>query len=269
MTDFVFETFENSPTTQREKTRWLEYSFGTHVVRLLTPPKRIFTHFFRGKGTIECLGRDCPVCKRNKELEAAYPTDYNKQTGYVASTPRHYANVLDRTPVKVCPQCGVENKRDALGQFPNSCTACGTVLVAVEHGRSNVVKAVNISETNAKALNALRTGVLDNDGNPRGLGTFDIAFLVSSSNGKKNIGVSATNNFDEVTVPEDKLYDVSKLIIHLEPEEVLKFMSGIGLKDIFAARRATTEVDDVVAPPVAVAKAEVDIAETLAALGFD
>jgi len=244
MTDIVFETFDSTENRTFTKTNFLIFDYGTHTVRLLTAPRRVFTHFFKGKGTIKCLGRDCPVCKVNKSLQSEYPEDYKSQPAYNSSTPRHYINVYDRTMVKVCPECKAENKKDIMSQYPNVCTKCGTVITGVVPARSNTVKVANISDTNAERLMGFRLSVRDDNDEPLGLRNFDVDFTVARSGGRKDISVSASSSKgarDEVEVPEELFYDLDKQVVSLEQNEIVNFMRGVSLKDIFTARKGTKE----------------------------
>ena len=266
MTDFTFDTFDEKKT-EYAKTQFLEMDFGAHIIRLLSKPHRVFVHFFKGRGSVACLGSECPVCKVNKMLKEQYPENYKSQPNYNSSSPRHYVNVLDRTPVKICPSCQTENKRDIINQYPNVCKSCGELIVEAKEQLSDKVKVANFSETIASEMMMMRSTELTESGEPLGLGNFDIAIRVSKSGGKKNITVIPTTNRDEVSVPEDALYDLTNIVIKLSAEELATFMKGVSLKDIFAARRSNSTTKAVEHEDV---EQEVinDINQTLKELGF-
>lgn len=240
--NIVFESLDRSKS-KFQKTVFLDFSYGTHQVRLLSQPVLIFVHYFKNRGSITCLGRDCPVCKANKSLQAEYPENYRQQPGYNPSSPRYYINVLDRSPVKIClnPECEHENKMDLMGHFPSSCSKCGTFLGESPVQVSNKIKVANISSTNADRLMALQVSVRDDKDEPLGLGNFDLEFLVTNVKGKKDISVQAStkkNSKDVFDVDENDLYDLNKVVIKLDPDDVVQFLRGVSLKDIFAAKSA-------------------------------
>jgi hypothetical protein len=269
--DITFET-SDSTRTKYERTNFLDLSYGLHQARLLSNPKRIFVHYFKGRGSVQCLGSDCPICKVNKSLQVEFPENYRQQPSYNGSSPRHYVNILDRSPVKVCtnPECQHENKLDLMNHFPNSCVKCGVFIADVPVTISNKVKVANISQTNADKLMALKLSVRDDNGEPVGLGNFDIEFLVTTSGGKKDVSVQASskkNAYDKLDeVPEESLYNLDSAVIKLEPQEMVQFMRGVSLKDIFVAKKAGST------PSIAVAetekKIEDSIEDTLKKLGF-
>lgn len=266
MSDIVFETFGNT-NTKFEKTRYVDLSFGMRTVRLLAPPVRVFVHFVKDRGMFKCLGRDCPVCKINKSLQTDYPEDFRKQQGYNASNPRHYINVMDRTFVKVCASCGAENYKDALYQFPNTCSKCGTIISEILPAPSNKVKVLNLSQTNADKLMNYRLAVRDEHDEPLGLGNFDIDVVIVTAGSKKDISVqpsSSPTSREKVSFEESDLYDLNKITLELSSEEIVQFLKGVSIKDLFAARKAET-VTETDKPSEAAVKS---IEDTLKALGF-
>ena len=228
------------------KTNFMKFDFGTHRVRLLGEPHRVFTHYLRGKATIECLGRDCPICQNNKSIKSEHPDDYRNVSGYNNSSPRHYINVLDRTSVKICSECQTENKPNIANEFSPTCSKCNTFITEVEPMPSGKVKVINISQTNADTLNTLNSTIQDKDGEKIGLENFDVIFMVTQSGSRKNIApMPDTNATDKIEVPEDALYDLKSLVIKLEPDEIIELQRGVSLRDIFAARRGEELSDEV------------------------
>jgi len=222
-----------------EKIRFLSFDFGQHIVRLLNT-KVIYVHFLNSsKATVKCLDEECPYCKLNRQLILENPDDYKNQKGWNPKLRRHYFNVLDRTPVKVCPNCGVETKKGINGLYTQACGECGTFISGVSESPSNKIKVTNLSETNGVRLNAFQQSVLDEGGNHLGLENFDILFLVTrTAEGRKDITpVPLPGNKDILDhVQEDQLYDLDKAVIALNPNEMLDLQRGISLRDIFAAR---------------------------------
>jgi len=241
-----FNTRSENSENKFEKTEFLNFDFGQHLVRVLGEPKLHVVHFIpRHNSTIKCLDEDCIICKNNKQLISEHPEDFRNQNGYIAKQYRHYVNILDRTVVKVCPQCGKEHKRGINGLFSTAClnTSCGTFLTNVDERPSNKIKVANISETNAQKLNAYDMSVLDSNGNPIGLKSFDVLFVVTKTGKRKDISpVPVVQNTDAVEYDESKLFNLDRVIIELTPDELEEHLKGITLRDIFAARNPAKDV---------------------------
>jgi hypothetical protein len=54
---------------------------------------------------------------------------------------------------------------------------------------------------------------------------------------------------DKVNVPPESLFDTSKMIPEVSIEEMEKLVSGVSLRDVLAARRATTELPNELGDP--------------------
>jgi hypothetical protein len=235
-----FQT-RNPDEKKFEKTPFLVFDFGQHVIRILGKPKVHFLHFLpRQKMMVSCLGPDCPICANNKQIIFEHKENFRDIPGYMGRQTRHYFNVLDRTAVKVCPQCETEAKRGPNGQFPAACPECNTYLTGEKERPSNKVKVASISETNADLLNQYAIG---ENGEELILNDFDIMFYVTKSGQKKVITPSPVkDNNDKVDIPEDQLFDLDNVVIRLNPTEMVEAVKGVSFKDIFAARRVSTPV---------------------------
>lgn len=235
---FFDTTTTNSKTF--DKINFLTFDVGTHRVRLLPEPKVIFIHYLPGKGTVECLGKDCPICENNKRMQIEHPEDYSKMPGYNKASRRHYVNILDKTSVKVCPNCGHENKKDMTNRFSPACTKCNTFITGVEETISNKVKIANLSNTTADQVNALAGGQLDTEGNVKSISSYDFVFMVTMTGGKKIITpMPDSNATDPLPDVSDMLYDLSRAVIKLDRSEIINLVNGVALRDIFAARKVT------------------------------
>ena len=214
------------------KAQFLNYSLGEHRIRLLENPRRIFLHYFRGKGTIECLGSDCPICQRNKII-AASTGDPTKDPAYNKPSLRFYFNGVDRSMVKICPNCQEENKESQAGFLP-VCSECGAIITDVGSHPVDKVKVINVSRTNAEKLRSFQAGILDANKEPIGLENYDVLFKVYMTGKVKNIDPEPDPSAnDALEVPEDALYDLEKVTVKLEPDEIESFLKGVSLKDIF------------------------------------
>lgn len=262
----IFDTSEGTRTTF-EKPNYFYFDYGQHYVRILPKiTKKIYTHWIQGKGTLECIGDDeCPICENNKRLMAEHPETFRNISGWRARTERHYVNVLDRTPVKVCPNCQFEIKKDVTGGFPPVCKKCETFVTEIPVIISNKVKVANLNKSNADEINGYNESVLDKDGNPLGIENFDFMFLVTRGAGanRKSISVMPEpERNDKVEIPDDALNNLENVSIRLTSDEMMHYLKGISLKDIFSARRTATldtvESEDLEPETVDDIKSEID-----------
>lgn len=240
MIDFVTQ----SEQKKFEKPVFMNFEYGQHRVRLLGETRGVWTHFLRGRATIECLGADCPICQQNKLLRAQ-AEGTKAVAGVIPSSYRVYVNALDRTPVKVCPNCQTENKKTLAGVYAPQCKSCATFITDVEPVPSEKVKILNLSNTNAQKLVYIQSSNRDENDNPIGLENYDVLFMVMQAGDRKDISPSGDFSAnDKVEVPEDALFDLDNVVISLEPDEIGSLLSGVQLKDIFAARKTSEGVLD-------------------------
>lgn len=233
------------------RTEYISLTPGAHVIRILNSrAKDIFVHYIN-KATVECLGDDCPICANNKSLISAFPNDFRNQPGYVKKTERHYVNVLDKTPAKVC-ECGQEYK-DLSATF----CRCGKQLPDAKPLMK--VKVLAKGKTLFEHLETIHNSILDAENNPIGIHNYDISLVVSGTGRDVNY-TPIPNPANSAPVEQkylDEMFDLDKAIIRLTPEELLDLQRGISLKDIFAARRSKetavveTQVPEEVATQVA------------------
>ena len=224
------------------------FTVGTHVVRFLeaTEDARYdVTHFVVSpttKATIKCIGDECPICLNNRKIYLEHPKDAYNVPGFFGKSDKYTLNVFDKTVVKVCPECGAEiNKAGAV--FPPSCYKCDALISAVPEGPSNKVKLLQLSKTMAQQVTDIETAMEDAEGNLVPITAFDMIFKASTSNGKKTVTpIAAPMSNAPVEVSPDMLLDKDQFMA-LEADEIIDFLKGVSLKDIFAARRATTTVE--------------------------
>lgn len=259
-----FNTNTYSESKPFEKTRFLQTSLGQHTIRILNF-KEMFTHYLpMTNSSVACLAEECPICHDNKKLMAEHPEDFRKTPGWLPRQLKHYMNVLDRTLVKICPNCQAENKRGVSGQFSATCVECNTFLPQdLKPIPSDKVKVLSISDTNAQRLNTQEASNLDKDGNSIPFTSCDVIVTVSMLKDKKDISLSVTRDTDVVTVPAEFLYDLSKVLIRLTPQEMRDHLKGVSLKDIFTARRIVTTTST---EENSVAEANEDIKKKIEAL---
>lgn len=227
-----------------KKVEYIELTPGAHTIRILNDKALDVDTHYLGRVSVRCLGEDCPICANNKAIISNFPKDFSKQPGYNKRTERHYVNVLDKTPAKVCPNCGKEHK-DVSMLF---CT-CGTQLP--QHASPlNKVKLLAKGRTLFEHLETIHNTMLDAEGTPIGVNNFDITIVVSGS-GRDVTYTPIPNPAANAAVPDEvkaEMYDLDKAIISLEASEMLDLQRGTSLKDIFSARRASEK--QVVTEPV-------------------
>lgn len=250
-------SFFESQTKERtefKKPSYMQLTSGSHTIRVLqTNAKGYFQHWLGGP--VECLGDDCPQCQLNKKLIAENNNDFNvakKIPGFNWRQERAAVNVLDRTPVKICPQCQTEIKAED-DVFSASCPSCGHFIQKVPAKPLNEVKIFSRAASVFQKLDLFDKSTLDEDGEKIGLTNFDVELLVS---GNTTIP-RKTNNFDEIEVDDADLYDLDMVVMNLTPDEMSQRMRGVSFKDIFAARRAGEDTKVEVSTD-GVAKADVE-----------
>lgn len=223
--------------TQSKKIQYLSLTGPVHTLRILdTEAHMSYSHYINGV-LINCLGSDCPVCAENQKIYTEYPDNYKDIRGYYPRTRRFSVNVLDKTPVKICPKCGTDN-----GDV-SKCGACSELLTGVELTPSNKVKILSRGVTLFEQLNVLDNAIMDESGNQLHLTDFDIRLIVSGSGLQKTVTPLPLSN-DRAPVPDTlEKYDTKTLGITLSPDEITDLIRGISLRDIFAARKAGVQTD--------------------------
>ena len=235
--------FEKSSGEGRfTKTEYLKLTPGTHTIRIIqNEGRKYYQHWFNGG--VECLGEDCPQCKLNRKMiddiggdpQEAY-RQASKADGFVTRSPRGAVNVLDRTPIKVCPKCQTEN-RPANNVFGTACSNCAQLITEVEPTVTNNIKVFSRAASVFEQIDDLDKAVLDKEGEPVGVTNFDIMLHVVGNN---TVPVP-TDNRDTVEFDETKLYDLDSVSIKLEADEMERRMKGVSFKEIYQARRGEEE----------------------------
>lgn len=234
-----FADIETKEKKTFQKVTFLDLPPGQHIIRILEEnATKVHTHFIN-RSTVLCLEDDCPICQSNKKIFIENPDNFREVKGYSPKSKRYFVNVLDRTPVKVCPKCQTENKKGVNGIFPPSCSACGTYLNEAEIKPSNKVKLYSFGVGVAEQINAFQQAILDASGEPCPLTSYDIVLIVDGTGKEKktNLVAQAQRN-DPVEVPADAFFDAKNATITLKAEEMLQLQRGVSLKDIFASRKA-------------------------------
>lgn len=242
-----------------KKTTFFAPELGTHIIRFLEPTEKapkIEQHWLSGsKTSVKCLGDDCPICENNRLLLAENTgKKYIEIKGLNFPTLYAHINILDKTPVKICPnvKCGHEVKADVSGNFPPVCPYCisvqtQTLVVNEPIAISGKVKSMSLSRTLAGQIDMQEKGKLDTEGNPIPITAYDFEVFVVSNGDKKNIVFKAHPELNAVeNVPVEALFDTSNSVMTLTRDELIALLKGTQLRDIFVARKEskpTVEVE--------------------------
>jgi len=237
--DFVDTSDERKEYQDRRKTEFMKMTDGnSYTLRILqVPAKKIYTHFLNRKYAVECLGNECPICARNSEIYNKDNKNYSKDPDYVARQKRYYVNVLDKTLVKKCPECGTEYNNLNAGL----CNKCSKTLNDPEP--SNTVKVLSKGPAVFSQFNDIHNAVLDDAGEKLGINNFDLVLVVNGRGKDTKITVIPEAHKNKPVEGTYELFDLSNSTIELEPDEMLDVQRGVSLKDIFAARRAEKEAE--------------------------
>jgi hypothetical protein len=226
-----------------KKTEFIDLPAGQSVIRVIDESAvDFFTHYVKNI-TVKCLGANCPICKNNQKIYVENPKNYRNIPGYNSKSQRFYVNVLDKTLVKICPNCGAETKA-INNMFPNGCSACNTMIVSVQPHPLNKVKVFSKGVQVFEQLEAYSTSILDESGEPLGLTNFDITIMVTKQ-GKQTttIAIPQPQAREPLQYNKEDLFDLSKAIIELTESELLDLQRGVQLRDIFLTRNAEKKSD--------------------------
>lgn len=196
------------------------------------------------KVSVLCLGDEvCPICAHNQKLIRANPdVSPRNLKGLIFRQNRYLVNVLNRTLVKRSPSGNVVFAKG--GQFPSHDPDTGELLVDIQPEPLDQVEILERGPTLFSQLNAIMSQVTDEAGNPRSLTEYDIVIMATGSGRKMTTNVIPyPDNDDEIEVPEDDKYALETIGIRLSPDEMVKLMNGVSLRDIFEQRREDEEAD--------------------------
>jgi len=226
-----------------QRVKYFVWTPGEHTIRILDEDVPAQLCYWFGSGHVKALGADDPQAIQNKRIRMENPDNYKKVKGYRGLNIRYFMNVLDRTPVKVCPECGKEVKAIG-GEFANICPVCQKgELKDVEVAPLNEVRVIQGGKTLFEQFVEKQRTTTDEDGNEIGVQNFDITLQVVGTGNKRQSIALVGDGRDEVEVPPEQLYDVTKILPEVSFEEMEKLVSGVSLRDIFAGRRATAKVE--------------------------
>ena len=236
---------ERTPEFDGKKKQFLRLTPGNHVIRLLPGEQGFYityTHWINN-ANIECLDDECPICMNNKRIIAENPDNFREIKGYSRRRQVFYVNVLDRTPAKICPSCG-EIHKGVGGNFPSACSNCNAVLVNEQAKPLNDLAILNRGSELYENLKSINNENLDELGEKIGIENYDIMIMVPPKT-KRPVAQGMPHQRDEVTMPEEELFNLEEAPLKLSADEVNKFLRGASLKDIYAMRRADAIIEDI------------------------
>jgi hypothetical protein len=223
-----------------KKVEFIKLTKGTNVIRILDEDYVTYvTHYVPSAGvSFKCLGRaECPVCQHNKQLIVENPETFRNIQGYLPQQIRHYINVLDRTPVKVCTKCQKETKAYD-EKYPSACE-CGAFITAVVPTPLNKVKILSKGNELFEKFLLFQRKYGD-------ITTFDIELNAHDKNDKKSPdALPIREQNDVVTIDPELKFNLSEAILVLGASEINDVLRGVSLKDIFKARKVDKLEDEV------------------------
>jgi hypothetical protein len=180
-----------------------------------------------GKGmSFMCPGKDvCPICKWNAEAKAKNPKDPNLIRARRVFT----FNVLDRTPVITCPDCGVEHYRSKSG-YPTGCE-CGGSLKGIEPEPRNKVQ---ILQKGIKVIGQLTS--FEEDPDFGDLRTYDIK-IDTRGTGTETITNCSPKpkselDGDAIFTEDNQPFDIDAIIKPLSAADMKRILQGESFFDV-------------------------------------
>lgn len=232
--------------------RWVKLDEGKPVVVQILEDSatEYFKYWFRDS-TGKWVGyaspgyESCPIASRNRTIGKG-----NK--GYIKPRRTYCVNVLDMTPMVICPECGSVYWPQ---EKPATCS-CDTPLKDVKPEPLNKVRILERGYRLFKQLNSLDTGedsegnainsITDEEGNPLSITEYPIQ-IIRSGQGNETVTTPIPMLHLDAVNPEDYedlLYELPQGM-DLTNEEVLAIIEDrVPLSDIFAARNAENHKED-------------------------
>ena len=224
------------------KPKYFVWSPGKQIIRILDIDLIPVSCYWFG-ANIRAIGWDDPQSQQNKRIKLENPDNYRNVRGYKSPSDRYFVNVLDRTPVKMCPNCEMEVKA-VNGTFPAICPHCNEGIVSKITAKPlNKVRVLQTGKTLVDQFKTIDAKILKEDGTRVGAENFDIILHVVGTGNQRVSVAEETENFEELEVPPEDLYDTSKMAILVSEAELEQLMRGVSLRDLFAARRGSETVE--------------------------
>lgn len=190
-----------------KKTEYLTLTSGNeYIVRILDAMEtKVYAHFV-GRGWLECLEEECPICQNNRKILYEHPEDFRDVDGWCPKRPRFYLNVLDQSDKKV--------------------------------------KVLSSGPRLIEDLKVMSKSIRNEQDERIDIRSYDWSLSVRGAGRDKE--TTPSHRFfgkqTNVDLAGQELYDLKSLIIKLQPNEMLEVFNGASLKDVFAMRRAKKEL---------------------------
>jgi hypothetical protein len=191
------------------------------------------THWVQGrKLPVRCLGGECPICDRNKSINYD-----NKHPDFIRRDTSNIVNVIDLTPVKICPHCEFMNDKAATKCVNEE---CNKIIIDVD---VQPLKAVRYLEGNESLFTQIRMTIGQTLSN-LGLEKEDIQKLVfvitRTKHQDRNVHTifPSIGDKDAVEADEyrDRIFNYEDTGIHFSHDEMVMLMNGASFKDVIAKR---------------------------------
>jgi hypothetical protein len=224
-----------------KKTQFTRIKAGAPVKGRILDSKatKTFKHYVPSQRlSIECLFDECPICQNNRRLIEQNPDQKpNTLKGYIPRQTRYSVNFLNRTMVKKNSQGDVIYPAKG-GRFPSVDDATGELLDDVVAQPLDQVEVLERGKTLFQQFNSINSTVVNAEGESLGIWNYDITLSAEGSGREMTITVIPhPNENEQVEVDEEDLYDLKEVVIKLTPPEIEKFVRGVSLADIYAARK--------------------------------
>ncbi len=232
--------FKTKNKSTFKRTEFISLPIGHHTIRILSEKATMHDTHYVNNLTLKCLGEDCPICANNKKMFMEFGREAWKQKGFVSMRPMGYLNVLDRTPVKICPNTECQEEVKKVGnRFPDTCPKCNASLLTVQASPLNKVKVLSKGKKFFDQVEFHDASTLDEaTETPIGILNYDLDILVIDKNTAPTVSPRPDKN-DVVVVPEEALFDLETSIVSLTSDEMREVLRGTRLADIFVARKAS------------------------------
>lgn len=237
--------------SQFKKTKFFNWTPGQHRFRFLQDEAPLIQSYWFGRGFIQANGFDDPQATLNRRIKLEHPDDFRNNKNWRPIQDRYYVNILDMTPVKMCPDC--ENEVKALnGTFPALCPACGKGVVSnLDAKPLNQVRVLTGGKTLFEQIPTVESQHVDEEGEAIPINTYDCVMHVVGTGSQRTAVILADVDENqkpkvyEIEVPpEEELFDLYTIVPKVTDEEMEQLIQGVSLRDVFAARNKTDEDSD-------------------------
>jgi hypothetical protein len=142
--------------------------------------------------------------------------------------------------------------------FPSVCPGCNTFIGSEAEHVSNKVKVLSRGKELFEQFNAISDSILDSKGEALSINAYDIGLKITGAERKTKIfAIAMEKNNDVISIPDDQKFDLTNPVVQLSPSEMIELQQGAQLRDLFAARRASTDAESAVLSDASAKIAEV------------